>query len=500
MPAYYYTITTEDVASWKRTFLEWRNNTHQHGYDAYIEDCNNEISAWTNLKNIALNMDFLKGKYEGGKDPTLDDHGSPIDEDYVSDHPEEYDDTFTMVIDCERVAANSTITNPNLTLSPFQRQIFTSNAVSVLWNILNANKSPICDMKVYMDNSAGIFHGLPLEDELMFVDEDLRGGIDSNGIFYLLGKNFSIYANPYIFPVNITPSMLQLNMAFTDNNISFFITPSYSEYSAATCDLIDRTDPANPVYYTRDNPVTKNIVLTLKGRKQIAATEFGGYIEPAEWDDNMILSSYGNFKATQGSWCQRMFIDVIFQSGGFEYFAGAFYDHPLITGIDTGIVIVKSNIQKLEDIAYVNNYVISKFSYKADEEFKDHWNFLGQTATRGDCEDMTLTKLQMLLDLGWTINDLQLMYGCDTPRSETGDRQGHMWLEATVGASRYALDAIGVVSPAAMAALYPYDRMSHCKLEWTQLTDPYEIKTATPILHDEYNVTIGTAVCEVSKY
>jgi predicted transglutaminase-like cysteine proteinase len=494
------TIITHDyVAPYLLPYIFWAANLNFHGYDEYINDCNKQIVVWTRLKAIALMIDSLKGKYEGGKIPALDDPGSPIDEDYVAVHPE-YDDTFTMVVDCGRVSPVSDIVTPNTGISLLQRQVFISQAVENLWtNVLTQQRSPVCLLDVYADNSNNLLPGRPLDTMLLYMEELVRGAVDSNGIFYLLSGDFAIYAHPEIFPESVTPSRMQIDFSFSDNNSGFFIIPSYNKYSAATCDLIDRSDPANPKYYTPESPATKTVTLKLKGRVEEEATEFGGYIIPATFDGEYI-TSFGSFKATEGSWCSRMFRDVIFESGGFEHFAGAFNDHPLITGVDTGRVLARTNAQKIIDLNYVNNYVNSKYGRIEDGAFKDKWTFLGQTATAGDCEDFAITKAQMLLDLGWTVHDLKLMYGCKQPRSEAGTGKGHMWLEVAVGGTRYALDNSGLKTPAEMVAAYPYDRLAHDKLTWTQLTGDCETLTATPIPHDDYSATIFTATCEVSKY
>jgi hypothetical protein len=168
-------------------------------------------------------------------------------------------------------------------------------------------------------------------------------------------------------------------------------------------------------------------------------------------------------------------------------FYGAYNEHPITTGVDNLTVIEKEAAEMLTDLAEVNTEV-NAFPYQRDSIDSDHWYFLTGTAA-GDCEDYSITKIQKLLERGWSIDNLRLESGFREisyvpPRyyddgSEIRAFDGHMWVLADVGGTKYALTNgnNSLFDPATLRALYPY--APHVQISGRTWA-PYDLPAWTP--------------------
>jgi len=133
---------------------------------------------------------------------------------------------------------------------------------------------------------------------------------------------------------------------------------------------------------------------------------------------------------------------------GINFFYGRYADHPICTGVDNmDVDAERTNGTKLSDLQYVNSYVNNRYTYSPDRPgfswttVFDRWMFLDDYFhDSGDCEDFCLTKAQMLLERGWSVSDLRLELGFSGDLSNPTFLEGHMWLNASIGAANYVLN------------------------------------------------------------
>lgn len=123
---------------------------------------------------------------------------------------------------------------------------------------------------------------------------------------------------------------------------------------------------------------------------------------------------------------------------GFYWFASKYYDHPIATGVDNHDVLMNPaagatpaqievlNASKDAIVLEVNKWVNQNYTYLDDPT--DYWEFMGQGRTSGDCEDFALTKIQMLLNRGFSVNDFKIQCGFPTGGNDSAIVIGHAWV------------------------------------------------------------------------
>lgn len=94
-------------------------------------------------------------------------------------------------------------------------------------------------------------------------------------------------------------------------------------------------------------------------------------------------------------------------------------------------------LPKLQQLRKINSDVNKKIRYKLDEV--DYWSTAQETLTtsEGDCEDYAIVKLTMLLQLGWPVDDLRMVYSKLSIGITT---EAHMVLEVNIDGVWWILD------------------------------------------------------------
>lgn len=116
---------------------------------------------------------------------------------------------------------------------------------------------------------------------------------------------------------------------------------------------------------------------------------------------------------------------------GWDDFVSANPAHPLVT--NTQNTQITMTTQLMADLESVNSMVNNEHEYT--EDFGNEWKFLGE-GEAGDCEDFSLTKAQMLLDMGYPASALHIECGV----LENSTSTGHAWLVVQTTTGDYALD------------------------------------------------------------
>jgi len=137
-------------------------------------------------------------------------------------------------------------------------------------------------------------------------------------------------------------------------------------------------------------------------------------------------------------------ITTIFLGRGIHHFYGRYPGHPIVTGENIYPVVEKTNDERIGELETVNDYVNNRFEQAEDVweptgQIISVWNFMSlHGPTEGDCEDFAITKIQMLLELGWSIDNLFLEIGY---RQDAMQRLiGHVWTIARWGNHEFVLN------------------------------------------------------------
>lgn len=448
--------TAADIERYKKPWTDWRDNIageqHNQGYDSWCSQFDTMMGLW----NMAVGMAevlpiYLKGAYTGGLKPERDDSGHYL----VAPVTIPITPSFVLNADCGMIDPQPTITDPD-TSNPFQMRVDLSEASALLWEDpikMSEDTSPICYGAIYITGSDIGQSGVPLRFSFYS-----RGTLDSDNVFYFFAKDCAFF---FIIAGVVFPEKLEMSLT-NDTGSEFFRFPSYNEYVVAHWDLV-----GNDVLNT-------HMDLSLSGRLSTLPTEFGGYVEAPVFSGLEIVSA-GGPKATGPYTFFGDFLRTTTKiPTGFAAFAGAYYDHPIITGVDFGSPISPTGAAAISSLTTVNDYVNNKYTYVADTV--EYWSFLSQLDTTGDCEDFALTKIQRLLDDGWSINDLQLACGIklisydppvfDDDGIEIKKQIGHVWV--LVNESIALNNGGALTTQAAMVALYPVDALTQRQLTWTE--------------------------------
>lgn len=194
---------------------------------------------------------------------------------------------------------------------------------------------------------------------------------------------------------------------------------------------------------------------------------------------------------------------------GFYWFASKYYDHPITTGIDNhDVTMIPSaeatpaeidifNASKDAIVLGVNKWVNENYTYLDDPT--DYWEFMGQGRTAGDCEDFALTKIQMLLNMGFSINDFKIQCGYPTGGSNPYLIIGHAWVlyKGTIVLDNNPDGAFRTV--AEMVVKYP-DLCTQVKgRKWTYQGTDYEWPAEWLWPFTNYNYDFFTADLNIRK-
>lgn len=212
------------------------------------------------------------------------------------------------------------------------------------------------------------------------------------------------------------------------------------------------------------NEKTLNFSISVKGRyPQIPTVHGGTAYETVGGPQN---DCYGiGISIIPNSFFDMITRSSSFEPNGFFWFASRYYDHPITTGVDNHEIIydytegmtsaerAALDATKLELVRQINNYVNDTYTFESDID--DEWEFLGAGNDAGDCEDFALTKINMLLNLGFPISDFKLHGGYQNEIESPFEHRviGHLWV---LYKDQYAMDNSGdLKDPADLLLIYP---------------------------------------------
>lgn len=337
----------------------------------------------------------------------------------------------------------------NQDITGFQEGRDRSALIEKLWEYLDYSpNSTVLDLKIQLNVSAW-----------MVFTCKLRGGMDENSVFYLLATECRMtgLAEP------LTGTTYRINIG----GKGVLTYPSYMDYKCLTWKAVEGRAP-EPI------PIT----ISFEGRLTQIPTFFGATVEPIKTvllpsGQNYEIVDGGGYRGDPNGWFELMMAENG-QVRGFQTFAGMYYDHPLITGVDTAIPVTdppqparNMGPIPLADVEYAMVYCNAKFSYKNDEEDWDHWQFMNEENPTGDCEDWAITHAQLLLDMGNSVTKMHLEWGfrqipCIPPEYDSDGSElyrliGHGWLVVDTPDGEVAMDNHVVTTRAALKELYPYE-------------------------------------------
>lgn len=398
-------VTREMVDRRKAPLEAWRDSTmganEDLGYDSYIASVDAAIANWELVKYFAEHgSSDLRVRWVGCLDSENDNEGEALQFEPV------------IQVDCARTTDLPAQIIEATGNTDFQRGRDISQAAEELWATLDEIKnaegqslSPICNGRLYAP--------VPGAEESNFMQLDFQGrGVVFQGSFYWVMTGFSLTS---FFDAGV-PEDTEFTVSWADGE-NLYRFPSPHDYAVAKTELDGDVKTEGGL----------DVRCRVKGRLPDVPDDFGATIVSAEFYDpfgegvNGWVKSWGGPKIDDayswaGKWWRKGDGAVIL---GFEDFAGRYYDHPIVTGVN-GFTPETRPVSDLEEI---NDYVNTNFGHIEDGENYDNWQFLNEFSNpSGDCEDFALTKIQMLLDLGWDIDRLQLMAG------ETDGGIGHAWV------------------------------------------------------------------------
>lgn len=250
---------------------------------------------------------------------------------------------------------------------------------------------------------------------------------------------------------------------------------------------------------------TLNFSITITGRYPQIPTVHGG--TPYESVSGSNNDCYGvGITVIPNSFFDMITRSSSFEPNGFFWFASRYYDHPITTGIDNHEVIhdyteemtpeqkAALDATKLEIVRQINDYVNNTYAYESDID--DEWEFLGSGNNAGDCEDFALTKINMLLNLGFPIKDFKLQGGYQNEIDSPFEHRiiGHLWV---LYKDLYAMDNSGdLKDPADLLLIYPKEikQISGCTWQTSGVETTFDTTKAWPFVNFEADSFTGKLI------
>lgn len=338
----------------------------------------------------------------------------------------------------------------NQDITGFQEGRDRSALIEKLWEYLdNSQNSTVLDFTVDLTAGASVIEEFSCK---------LRGGMDENSVFYLLATECKM--------TGMVEPLVGTTYRFNIGGKGVLTYPSYMDYKCLTWKAVEGLAPEKI-------PIT----ISLEGRLSTIPGSYGATVVPittkpspsGEFEE---VTDGGGMVTDPNGWWELMMADNN-EMRGFLVFAGQYFDHPLVTGVDTPIPVTVPpkpprimTAIPLADVQFVVNYCNVKFSYKLDEENWDNWQFLNEENPMGDCEDLAITHAQILLDMNYSITQMRLEWGYKkvsyAPQQYDSEGEifklvGHAWLVVNTDAGEKVMDNTVVTTRAAMHALYPVD-------------------------------------------
>ncbi len=441
-PVYY---TQDYLDAIKKPYQEWEVKTYPQ-FRAYL------LSQIEYLKNIKTVSSYLKNNMFGTISGTLDPKDEQTGESF---------NNFVITVSCSPVSIEKPETLDIIGKSLYMADIEKSKFGNDLLNLINIEKSPITKIEIYAS-----IYGF----KLFSMSAELQAGVnEEKNLVHIVAteKKGSIYGGGSWFDglkFILACSAVEEDEENFETLLEF---PSSQKNSVVTIPLPNFTE-------------VKNIKLSVR-MEGIGRTKpkdgFGISIEPWEIQENRTVKGEYFTYAKGDTWGNRGGGDSIanieknpysialginwegisFMSRGVPNFYGKYPDHPIVTGNNIYPIISKSNSEKLNDLEEVTQYMRDNFIYIQETLF-DSWSLMmvgGHSG--GDCEDWAITAIQLLLERGWTIDDLTLEAKQRYEKDSDGywvASIGHAWANAKIGGTVYAIGTGPIITQSAMREKY----------------------------------------------
>lgn len=325
------------------------------------------------------------------------------------------------------------------------------------------------------------------------------GIVDKSGEFYILTYDPS-FTSSYITITNSKFTVYVWEDGQDDNKQALYDFPNAFSYGCVHW-------PIKSMTFAEEKKL--NFSVSITGRHAQLPEEFGGTIQVKSESGGWSV----NVNSSELSFCRLFFPGKSFTDLfshipiGFFWFASKYYDHPITTGIDNhelkylvtaGMTDeAKAALQVTKDalVLWVNTYVNQHYTYLLD--LADEWEFMGPGRLSGDCEDFALTKINMLLNLGFSIDDFKLQGGY--PSTSSSIVIGHMWV---LYRNSIVLDNNyngAFKTQAEMLAVYPDEIRQIKGMRWYHQNQQWVLPASWLWPFENYNIEILTGNLYVKK-
>ena len=471
-------VHKEDVDRLSAPWIEWRDSLGGEqgglGYDSYVFSVDRAIISWQNMRTIAQNAAaYLTLTAQGNHDPEEDVVDTPLSH-------------AVWVMDGCSVDINPTLLdvgNPSI-----KRQSDLAQAAADQWEKMGLACAPV--MTCSLKGGASVSW-----------QWQCRAGFLPDGETVIFSRDYRLSFPGFSESLPLEGCLLTV----TTNGGDLFRYPAPWPTHAAG------------IQTTGNKAVDLSMGLRVSGALGEIFENFGAEVKPQAADKPYITGgiflddnpfTWMGYQAAgithgmtgAGADTRRRV------PAGFEVFAGRHPEHPIVTGKSDGRKRHDSREvnQKIGDLRYVNDRVNTRYAYKEEAEGRDVWRFMTTADPWGDCEDFALTKIEMLLDMGWSIKDLQLQGGLRPVErwSATEGKMvtvwiGHMWVLA--GGSVVLNNGGDLTTLAAMKAKGYQRIITQRGLVWTCEDTDMEY-TALPYPHYRFNEAAIRMTATVARW
>lgn len=453
-------VTQEHVDTLSAPWIAWRDSSGGEdgtlGHGSYVAVLDRAIQAWGNMRSIARHAaQYLTATFAGHRRQEDDVDKIPLrDAVWILDGcPVDFD---TTLLDGGGASAE-------------QERMFSRAAQTAWEEDLPQGCSPEISCELFAGSAIKFFW-------------KAKAGFEGDGTAILFSRGFAMQIPG--FDGGAPPEGATLTV--TDSNGDLFAFPSPYPVHAV------------PFQIPPGEDLVRNLTLRVKGRLSWIPRDFGVRVRQASFDEAGVLTDWGrlDYDDNPYTWMGRLAIGItVFTSevadrtwvpSGFETFAGRYPDHPIVTGRNDARLLSLDEDSKRGDIQDVNDFVNNAYAY-AGEAGQDRWRFMTSYDPFGDCEDFAITKIEMLLNRGWNISDLQLQCGwrmVSRRNPATGEmheqKVGHAWVLAL--GHIVMNNSGGLTTTESMEELGYRDIVTQQGLTWTK-ADTGRVYVALPWPH-----------------
>lgn len=404
-------VTQAMVDERTKQWIEWRDSTgganRDLGYNSYIASIDQQIEEWEFVRAVAQNANnTIRLRWTGTLNPENEESGSAI-----QDQPVAWLDCLELDEVPERLLEPSTG-------SAFQDDRMVALEAEQLWQELDGFRDGEGRPRSAVNNGS-------IYVSSVFALNMQARGILHDGWVLMLARNFDLQFMPVDPPEE---TEYQVRWADGQGAGQMYRYPTPHNYTAL------RAQAEGPLKTEGGIQLQTRVT----GKLRTVPSTFGASVSApvlislAGGTEPTFIHKWNGIMADDphtwgGTWL-RSIIGVV--PRGFESFAGRYPDHSIVTWKNN---LPVNESPPMSDLQLVNDYVSWNYGHLPDEENWDHWKFMSRNKPYGDCEDHALTKIQYLLELGWSIRRLQLQVGVRREYPDPGNPEeyidiGHAWL------------------------------------------------------------------------